>query len=61
VSADAPRGVGKTQPISVLSFQPRLKGAFSMFDFGWPYFVVMGLLAAGLVGVLIYMRTRPKD
>jgi len=26
-----------------------------------PFFVVMGLLLAGLIGVLIYMRTRPKD
>jgi hypothetical protein len=30
-------------------------------DFGIGYFVVMGVLAVGLIGLLIYMRTRPKD
>jgi LPXTG-motif cell wall-anchored protein len=26
-----------------------------------PFFVIMGLLLVGLIGLLIYMRTRPKD
>ena len=26
-----------------------------------PFFVVMGVLLAGLIGLLVYMRTRPKD
>ncbi len=31
-----------------------------MFDSIW-YFVGMGVVAVGLIGLLIYMRTRPKD
>ena len=26
-----------------------------------PFFIVMGVLLVALVGLLIYMRTRPKD
>ena len=26
-----------------------------------PFFVIMGALLVGLIGLLIYMRTRPKD
>mgnify|MGYP001231046092 CR=1 FL=1 len=26
-----------------------------------PFFVVMGVLLVGLIGLMIYLRTRPKD
>jgi len=26
-----------------------------------PFFIIMGVLLVALIGLLIYMRTRPKD
>jgi len=26
-----------------------------------PFFIIMGVLLVSLIGLLIYMRTRPKD